>query len=170
MNRPLIGICAAAAGISRRILPVRNPATTMTLIDQACSPIRPPSQSATAMPITTATTRWTASRTEARTVSRATRDAVIGAQIGDGDPSSLWASAQLTPADTAIFNACINTAASRPSRLSNPRRRQAPSGASSRSRAVTFALARKLAAVRLAMVHGLSIPALSPTRRGRVTP
>ena len=78
-------------------MPTRKPTATITAIDQACSPISPPSQIATAMPIRTATIFSTASRIDARTVSRAISDAVIGAQIGDGELSHQAASAQDRP-------------------------------------------------------------------------
>ncbi len=122
-NNPLIGICAAAPPLSRSTFPTRNPSATIRLIDQACSPISPPSQIATRMPISTATTFSSASRMDARTVSSAISEAVIGAQIGEGESSNHSATAHDTPAETAIFNACHSTFRSIPSSSDSGRSR-----------------------------------------------
>ena len=58
---------------------------------------------------TTPTIFSDASRIDARTVSELISAAVIGAQIGDGELSHHWASAQDTPAETAILSAWTST-------------------------------------------------------------
>ena len=78
-SRPVTGIWAAAPGVRRSVLPVRNPTVTIKPIDQACRPNRSARKVATMSPTSTPITRCAASAMDARRVTSATNDAVIGA-------------------------------------------------------------------------------------------